>query len=256
MAWEFKENLKLRGSLFHSWKIRFEDVHVLKVKIATMDHLGIKLFLALDNNPSHPSVSTPVDTEMHKEDMQAAGNLTSLGVASEEGANPQLSSVYSTAGADPGLSAPNDSMPHQQGIDEGTKNYTPDHMFAGTNPSVLVDKTKSDGDGLKTIYTSSAFLAPDSPTNEPIIISDESDEEKDADTNVDTSHVVPKCSLRNVGANCRGVTIMVHVLRRLGSIFTSVYAAVQKLKKDSWKELQFSLVDNSKQNVVYLLNKS
>ncbi|GJS29924.1 hypothetical protein Tco_0490544 [Tanacetum coccineum] len=33
MAWKFKENLKLRGSLFHSWKIRFEDVHVLKVKI-------------------------------------------------------------------------------------------------------------------------------------------------------------------------------------------------------------------------------
>ncbi|GJX64215.1 putative reverse transcriptase domain-containing protein [Tanacetum coccineum] len=27
------------------------------------------------------------------------------------------------------------------------------------------------------------------------------------------------------------------VLKRLGSIFTSVYAAVQKLKKDSWKEL-------------------
>ncbi|GJX84763.1 hypothetical protein Tco_0335537 [Tanacetum coccineum] len=45
------------------------------------------------------------------------------------------------------------------------------------------------------------------------------------------------------------------VLRRLGSIFTSVYAAVQKLKKDSWKELQFSLVDNSKLNVVYLLNR-
>ncbi|GJS15333.1 hypothetical protein Tco_0409805 [Tanacetum coccineum] len=46
------------------------------------------------------------------------------------------------------------------------------------------------------------------------------------------------------------------VLRRLESIFTSVYAAVQKLKKDSWKELQFSLVDNSKPNVVYLLNRS
>ncbi|GJT20871.1 retrovirus-related pol polyprotein from transposon TNT 1-94 [Tanacetum coccineum] len=40
------------------------------------------------------------------------------------------------------------------------------------------------------------------------------------------------------------------VLRRLGSIFTSVYATVQKLKKDSWKELQFSLVDNSKLNVL------
>ncbi|GKA23465.1 hypothetical protein Tco_0709427 [Tanacetum coccineum] len=38
------------------------------------------------------------------------------------------------------------------------------------------------------------------------------------------------------------------VLRRLGSIFTLVYAAVQKLKKDSWLELQFSLTDNSKLN--------
>ncbi|GJW81711.1 hypothetical protein Tco_0145686 [Tanacetum coccineum] len=46
------------------------------------------------------------------------------------------------------------------------------------------------------------------------------------------------------------------VLRRLGSIFTSVYVAEQKLKKDSWKELQFNLVDNSKLNVVYLLNRS
>ncbi|GJR37788.1 retrovirus-related pol polyprotein from transposon TNT 1-94 [Tanacetum coccineum] len=39
------------------------------------------------------------------------------------------------------------------------------------------------------------------------------------------------------------------VLRRLGNIFTLVYAAVQKLEKDSWKELQFSLVDNFKLNV-------
>ncbi|GKD46847.1 retrovirus-related pol polyprotein from transposon TNT 1-94, partial [Tanacetum coccineum] len=39
------------------------------------------------------------------------------------------------------------------------------------------------------------------------------------------------------------------VLRRLGSIFTSVYAVVQKLKKDSWLELQFSLADNSKLNI-------
>ncbi|GJS75971.1 hypothetical protein Tco_0725852 [Tanacetum coccineum] len=46
------------------------------------------------------------------------------------------------------------------------------------------------------------------------------------------------------------------VLRRLGSIFTSVYAVVQKLKKDSWLELQFSLADNSKLNVVRILQKS
>nr|GEX72219.1 hypothetical protein [Tanacetum cinerariifolium] len=54
----------------------------------------------------------------------------------------------------------------------------------------------------------------------------------------------------------KGLTSALQVLRRLGSIFTLVYAAVQKLKNDSWKELQFSLVDNSKLNVVYLLNRS
>ncbi|GJU36099.1 hypothetical protein Tco_1184453 [Tanacetum coccineum] len=51
-------------------------------------------------------------------------------------------------------------------------------------------------------------------------------------------------------------TIYDLVLRILGSIFTSMYAAVHKLKKDSWLELQFSLVDNSKLDVVYLLNRS
>ncbi|GJR15164.1 hypothetical protein Tco_0797816 [Tanacetum coccineum] len=51
-------------------------------------------------------------------------------------------------------------------------------------------------------------------------------------------------------------TSALYVLRRFRSIFTSVYAAVQKLKNDSWLELQFSLDDNSKLNVVYLLNRS
>ncbi|GJT35054.1 hypothetical protein Tco_0925473 [Tanacetum coccineum] len=45
------------------------------------------------------------------------------------------------------------------------------------------------------------------------------------------------------------------VLRILGSIFTSVYAAVQKLKKDSWLELQFNLADNSKLNVGNVTSK-
>ncbi|GJW36181.1 hypothetical protein Tco_0059101 [Tanacetum coccineum] len=98
--------------------------------------------LAIDSNLSQPSVSTPVDTEMHKEGQQATGGLPSLGVTSEERANPQLSSgmsafnlnkpiflasfiihsesasgydasADSTAKADPGLSAPNDSIPQQ-----------------------------------------------------------------------------------------------------------------------------------------------
>nr|GFC51625.1 hypothetical protein [Tanacetum cinerariifolium] len=53
----------------------------------------------------------------------------SLGVTSEERANPQLSSDFTTE-VDPGLSAPNDSIPQQQGIDKGTKNTSCDHISA------------------------------------------------------------------------------------------------------------------------------
>ncbi|GJY97186.1 hypothetical protein Tco_0514096 [Tanacetum coccineum] len=55
--------------------------------------------------------------EIHKEAQQVAGGPTSLGATSEEGARPQLNS--------------------------------------GTNPSVLVDKTKSAGNGLKATHTDS-----------------------------------------------------------------------------------------------------
>ncbi|GJV56865.1 hypothetical protein Tco_1457870 [Tanacetum coccineum] len=41
-------------------------------------------------------VSTPMDLGMHKEDQQATGDPTSLGVTSEDGANPQISSAMST----------------------------------------------------------------------------------------------------------------------------------------------------------------
>ncbi|GJU75183.1 hypothetical protein Tco_1272253 [Tanacetum coccineum] len=106
----------------------------------------------MDSNPSQPSVSTFVDTEMHKEDQQAAGDPSYLGATSEEGAHPQLSS--------------------------------------GSNPSVLVDKTKSAGDGLKTAHTTSdtksAFFTPHSPTDEPIIVLDESEEEEDVEKDKDT----------------------------------------------------------------------
>ncbi|GKA73723.1 hypothetical protein Tco_0780025 [Tanacetum coccineum] len=116
-------------------------------------------------------------------------------------------STDSTAEADPVKSAPNDSIPSQQGMDEGTKNYSIDHIFAGSNLSVLVDITKSARDGLRTAHTDlgtneelrydetskkikledlsnlmydtrSAFFSPDSLIDEPIIVSDESDEEE------------------------------------------------------------------------------
>ncbi|GKD55781.1 hypothetical protein Tco_1289168 [Tanacetum coccineum] len=131
---------------------------------------------------------------MHKEAQQAAGGPTSLGATSEEGARSQLSS--------------------------------------GSNPSVLVDKTTSAGDGLKTAHTDScaneesraddislkvkledlsdilkdtrsAFFTPDFPSDEPIIISDESEEEeevaKDKDTKA-TSHDSQKEELEQAKA--------------------------------------------------------
>ncbi|GJY83106.1 hypothetical protein Tco_0496482 [Tanacetum coccineum] len=167
---------------------------------------------AKDSNPSQPSISTSVDTGMHKEDQQAASGPTSLGVTSEEGAHPQLSS----AEADLGTSAPNDFLPPQQGKDEGTKNYLLDHIFTGTDPNVLADKTKYVSDGLETILTTPktgtknaakpseeinfeeikledlAKLVPnvkadfkdlDSPEDDPIIVVDDSEEDEEENKN-------------------------------------------------------------------------
>nr|GEY43724.1 hypothetical protein [Tanacetum cinerariifolium] len=96
--------------------------------------------------------STPRVVEMHKEDQQAAFGLTSLGVTSP---------------------------------DEGSKNYTSNHTFTGTNLSVLVDKTKSIRDGSQTAYPISgtkvdirpAFMNDEDQDNEPFIASEESSEE-------------------------------------------------------------------------------
>ncbi|GKC67510.1 hypothetical protein Tco_1100108 [Tanacetum coccineum] len=64
-------------------------------------------------------------------------------------------------------------------MDKGTQNYSLDHMFEGTNLSVLVDKTKSARDGLKTAHTE---IGLDSPKDdEPIIVQDDSDEEVHAE---------------------------------------------------------------------------
>nr|GEZ64724.1 hypothetical protein [Tanacetum cinerariifolium] len=142
---------------------------------------------AMDSNPSQPPVSTPVDTGMHKEDQQATCGPTSLGVTSEARANPQLSS--------------------------------------GTDPHVLEDQTKYVSEGLETILTQPitgkgassiarqikeetsnsikledliklvshvqpSFKELDSPKDDPIIVVDDSDEDKDdkvhATENVET----------------------------------------------------------------------
>ncbi|GKB34111.1 hypothetical protein Tco_0879053 [Tanacetum coccineum] len=62
-------------------------------------------------------------------------------------------SAVSTAKVDPGKSAPSDFVLQQQGMNEGTKNTSYDHLFTGTDPHVLVDKTRSVSKGLETVLT-------------------------------------------------------------------------------------------------------
>nr|GEU61526.1 putative reverse transcriptase domain-containing protein [Tanacetum cinerariifolium] len=146
-----------------------------------------KSCLAKDKSPSYPSPPTLVVVKMHKEAQQAADGPTSFGATSEEGAHPLLSS--------------------------------------GSNLSVLVDKTKFAIDGLKTTHTDSgineefrgddiskkikledlskflkntrsAFFTLDSPQDDPIIVTNESEEEEaDKEDTHDTSHDVPEDTL-------------------------------------------------------------
>nr|GFB30589.1 hypothetical protein [Tanacetum cinerariifolium]GFB30602.1 hypothetical protein [Tanacetum cinerariifolium] len=75
------------------------------------------------------NIDVPVDYQAPKTssqtEKQAAGGPTSLGATGEEGSHPQLSSgcgasTDSITKAGPRKSAPNDSIPSQQGMDEGT----------------------------------------------------------------------------------------------------------------------------------------
>nr|GEW52737.1 uncharacterized mitochondrial protein AtMg00810-like [Tanacetum cinerariifolium] len=172
---------------------------------------------ALDTNSSQPLASTLVDAVMYKEDQQATGGPTSLGV------------INFIAEADPRKSAPHDSIPQHQGRDEGTKNYTLDYIFACTDLNVLADKTKSISEGLETIPTTpktgkevmtiakqfneikleylsklvqnvpTDFIDLESPEDDPIVVLDNSKEEEDkdegihVDSNVETKEtLVPK----------------------------------------------------------------
>ncbi|GJY81149.1 hypothetical protein Tco_0493900 [Tanacetum coccineum] len=192
--------------------------------------------LAMDSNPSETSASTPVLAEMHKEDQQANAGPTSLGVTSEARANPQLSSglstfnlnkpIYSasfiihsesvlendasavsTAEADPRKSTPSDFVPQQQGIIEGTKNTSYDHLFAGTDPPVLADKTQSveEDEASRTIKLEDlvklvssvqpSFKDLDSLEDDHIIVVNDSDKDEEADKVYDNTNVKTKDTL-------------------------------------------------------------
>nr|GEV54847.1 hypothetical protein [Tanacetum cinerariifolium] len=64
---------------------------------------------AIDSNPSHPLVSIPVDTRMHKKDQQAIATF----IIHSESASRNDASVVSTAKADPGNFASSDFVPQQ-----------------------------------------------------------------------------------------------------------------------------------------------
>ncbi|GKD95930.1 hypothetical protein Tco_1379827 [Tanacetum coccineum] len=114
---------------------------------------------AKDKSPSHPSPPTPVVGEMDKEAQQAAGVPTSLGATSKEGAHPQLSS----------------STNEESRADDISKKI----------------KLKDLSEFLKDIR--SALFTLDSPQDDPIIVTYESEEkEADKEDTHDTSHDMPE----------------------------------------------------------------
>ncbi|GJV41462.1 hypothetical protein Tco_1419902 [Tanacetum coccineum] len=180
---------------------------------------------AMDTSSSHPSTLI----------------LTSF-ILHSESASGHDASADSTAEADPGISAPSDFVPQQQGMNEGTKNTSYDHIIVGSNPSVLVYKTKSARDGLKTAHTTSganetsraddisrkvkledlsdifkdtrsAFFTPDSPTDEPIIVLDESKEDEEVAKDKDTEDTSVPPPLSPKSAQIQELMAQVYLLQ-------------------------------------------
>ncbi|GJY43895.1 hypothetical protein Tco_0432108 [Tanacetum coccineum] len=165
---------------------------------------------------------------MHKEAQQANNDPKSLEVTSKEGADPQLSSVISasnlhkliysacfiihsesalgrdasadsTAEADPGNSAPYDSLPQQQGRDEGTKTI---HLITYLKRESTIAKQVEEVSFEDTKFSAS----PSTEVYKEIKLEDllklveEDDEEVHATSNVETEDTsAPKpLSLRSI----------------------------------------------------------
>ncbi|GJV13918.1 hypothetical protein Tco_1359241 [Tanacetum coccineum] len=180
---------------------------------------------AIDSNLSQTLVSIPVDTGIHKEDQQATGGPTSLGVTSEERANPHLSSgcnasADSTAEADPGLSALNNSIPQQQGMDEGTKNTSFDHISAGTNPHVLADQTQSASEGFKDL---------DSLEDDLVIVVDNSDEDEEDEVHTTTNAEIEDTSVPKSSSP----SLLLNVTKALNKFAQVLDSALSKARDQS-----------------------
>ncbi|GJR83144.1 hypothetical protein Tco_0153929 [Tanacetum coccineum] len=161
----------------------------------------------MDLNPSQPPVSTPVDTDMHKEDQQATGGPTSLGVTSEARANPQLSSgmsafnlnepIYSASFIIHSESASGNDASLVSTTEVDPRKYAPSD-FVKEDEASRTNKLKDLAKLVSSVQPS--FKDLDSPKDYPIIVVDDSDEDEEADevhatTNVKTEDTsVPKSS--------------------------------------------------------------
>nr|GEW45646.1 hypothetical protein [Tanacetum cinerariifolium] len=176
---------------------------------------------AKDSNLSQPLIFTSIDIEMHKEDQQATGGPTSLGVTSEEGARPQLNSgmsafsnlkpiysafviihsesvsgydalVDSIAEDDLGTSAPNDSLPPQQdktkSVSDGLEIFLATPKTGTSNAAKPSEEIKFGKIKLKDLAklvpnVKTDFKDLDSPEDDPIIVVDDSEEDEEEDKN-------------------------------------------------------------------------
>ncbi|GKC57910.1 hypothetical protein Tco_1085508 [Tanacetum coccineum] len=242
---------------------------------------------AKEKSLSHPSPSTPVVGEMHKEAQQVAGGPTSLRATSEEGAHPQLSSsmsafiiiepVYSASFICT-LSLHQDMMlqqiPQLKLILEyllqripylknrvWMKEPKPTHLITylqGANKESRADdislkvKLEDLSDILKD--TRSAFFTPDSPPDEPIIVSDESEEEeevaKDKDTKA-TSHDVhllqyQKEELEHVKAKAKAEVSSMKAKPSYPDIHQLTELLIKELKKHV-KDMEIELLGDLKE---------
>ncbi|GJV26376.1 hypothetical protein Tco_1379071 [Tanacetum coccineum] len=147
---------------------------------------------AIDLNPRKPLVSTLVDTGMHKEDQQATGGQTSLGVTSEARVNPQLSNGMSTFNLnDPIYSASfiihSKSASGNNALAISIAEANPGKSAPRIEASSIARKVEEDEasniikleDLAKLVSDVPCFKDLDSPKDDPVIAVNDSDKDKE-----------------------------------------------------------------------------
>ncbi|GJT22347.1 hypothetical protein Tco_0892284 [Tanacetum coccineum] len=199
---------------------------------------------AMNSNLSQPPVSTPIDTGMHKEDQQATGGPTFLGVTSEVRANPQLSSgndasAVSTAKADPGNSTPSDLVPQQQDqtkyVSEGLETVLT-QPITGKGASFIARQVEEEEasniikleDQAKLVSNvQPSFKDLDSPEDDLVIVVDDSDEDEENEVYLTTNAKIEGTSVPKSSS----LSSLPTELKDLPSKFNELIEEVKGLKK-------------------------